>query len=391
VPPPNPCRTCKGPIWSWDTFPAFFHSSDTGSASNNKGGFTNAALATITRYPMVTLEKWQGSAAEPYLYEEDAWVVAAKQIKTINPDITVVVWLDSMRIYTADKKLNPDLGPSCTTGHFGPAQFLETHPEYLLKNISGQPALESWSKCHLFDHTQEIARDFWRDMCLTMTASGFIDGCGADASWQNGLDQAKSWGLSETTATAWRDGHKEMMRMTTEALGDGVLLGKDPWEVGDYVNGALHEGCAAENQTVLTLRNLTQIARAQGRRLIYQCHGGKDNPIDEIAAFLAGAGEYHYYGLGGWEGVGAHGNFSEHWVEGIFGRKLGAPLTDATYDMLTDTWTRAFASGTQVHFNARTKKGAISWGNATTTPIAAVSSGQEAQPKSTRKGEKRLH
>ena len=28
-----------------------------------------------------------------------------------------------------------------------------------------------------------------------------------------------------------------MMRMTTEALADGVLLGKDPWEVGDYVNG----------------------------------------------------------------------------------------------------------------------------------------------------------
>ena len=36
-----------------------------------------------------------------------------------------------------------------------------------------------------------------------------------------------------------------MLRNTTALLGEGVLLGKDPWEVGDYVNGALHEGCAA--------------------------------------------------------------------------------------------------------------------------------------------------
>lgn len=37
---------------------------------------------------------------EPYTWEEDAWVAAAKQIKDINPDIAVVVWFDSFRIYT---------------------------------------------------------------------------------------------------------------------------------------------------------------------------------------------------------------------------------------------------------------------------------------------------
>ena len=66
--------------------------------------------------------------------------------------------------------------------------------------------------------------------------------------------------------------------------------GKDPWEVGDYVNGALHEGCTATNETILTLRNLTRIAQqGQGRRLIYQCHGTGSH--DSIAAFLVGAGE----------------------------------------------------------------------------------------------------
>jgi hypothetical protein len=49
-----------------------------------------------------------------------------------------------------------------------------------------------------------------------------------------------------------------------------VLLGKDPWEVGDYVNGALHEGCAAANDTINTLRNLTARAESLGKRLVYQ-------------------------------------------------------------------------------------------------------------------------
>lgn len=309
---------------------------------------------------MATIEKWQGSDITPYIYEEDAWLVAAKQIKQRSPNTTVIVWLDSFRIYTANKTLNPDLGHACTTGHFRPARFLETHTEYLLKNITGQPALESWSKCHIFDHTKAEVRNFWRDMCLSMTSSGVIDGCGADASWQTGVDQAQKWHLDNATAEAWDAGHKAMMRMTTEALGDGVLLGKDPWEVGDYVNGALHEGCAANNDTIITLRNLTAIAKKQGRRLIYQCHGHGN--IDEIAAFLSGVGEYHYYGFGGWRGTGKWGNFSDHWLPGVFDRHLGQPNSDATYDQRTDTWSRGFSSGTRVTFNAKTNKGTIVWG-----------------------------
>lgn len=313
----------------------------------------------------VDLVRWQGAGVKPYIYEEDAWVVAATQIKKRNPNITVVVWLDSFRIYTADHRLNPDLGKACTTGHFRPAEFLETHPEYLLKNTSGLPALESWSKCHIFDHTKQIARDYWRDMCLRMTASGVIDGCGADASWQDGVDQASGWHIDDKTAVAWRDGHKAMMRETTKALGDGVLLGKDPWEVGDYVNGALHEGCAANNLTINTLRNLTAFANSGhatvgGHRLVYQCHSN-DASINSIAAFLCGAGEYHYFGLGGWND-GGRGNFSGHWVDGVFGQPLGTPQGDAVYDSNTHTWSRRFASGTQVTFDAVENKGTIVWG-----------------------------
>lgn len=35
----------------------------------------------MKHFPLVTLEKWQGDAVTPYMWEEDAWVVAAKQVR----------------------------------------------------------------------------------------------------------------------------------------------------------------------------------------------------------------------------------------------------------------------------------------------------------------------
>ena len=58
APPPNPCTTCRGPVWDWEKFPAFFHSSDRNGSAG--GGFTDPALDTIARFPMATIEKWQG-------------------------------------------------------------------------------------------------------------------------------------------------------------------------------------------------------------------------------------------------------------------------------------------------------------------------------------------
>jgi len=373
------CPTCTSPTWSWDTLPAFFHSSE---HNGPKGGFSSIAMKTISKFPMVTIEKWQGDRVEPSIFEEQAWLVAARQIKQSSPKTTVIVWLDSLRIYTADKSLNPDIKGECTEGHFQPAEWLETGGKmdgkadpssvYLLKNSSGLPALETSSGCHIFDHTQAIAREYWTTMCLNLTKSGVIDGCGADASWQNGVDQAQKWGLTPAMAAQWGMGHKQMMRNTTALLGDGVLLGKDPWEVGDYVNGALHEGCPAVNATILTLQNLTARAASMGKRLIYQCHGGHnlvdetsssgqschgEGFVDEIAAFLIGAGEYHYFGCGGWNGGP---DFTNH-RPAEMDKKLGAPKGPGVYNSLAGKWTREFASGTKVIFDPKTKKGTITW------------------------------
>ena len=91
------CTTCKGPVWSWDVFPAFLHGA---SQRGPGGGFDPEDLALIAKFPLVTMEKWQGAGVNPPIFEEQAWVTAATQIKKANPATTVIVWLDSFRICT---------------------------------------------------------------------------------------------------------------------------------------------------------------------------------------------------------------------------------------------------------------------------------------------------
>jgi hypothetical protein len=48
---------------------------------------------------------------------------------------------------------------------------------FVFSTGTGLPALESWSGCHIFNHNNAKARQYWTDMCLNMTRSGVIDGC----------------------------------------------------------------------------------------------------------------------------------------------------------------------------------------------------------------------
>ena len=72
-----------------------------------------------------------------------------------------------------------------------PADFLMTHAEeYLVYNASGQPAVEPWSGCYIYGFHRPEVRDYWGEHCLNLTATGYVDGCGADASWQV---RAETW------------------------------------------------------------------------------------------------------------------------------------------------------------------------------------------------------
>ena len=92
------CTTCRGPVHSWDHIPLSFHWSS--AQTDSTGEFSAEDLETIVKFPLVTIEKWQGSAAPEFLWEETAWAAAAKQIKLASPNTSVAVWMDTMLIYT---------------------------------------------------------------------------------------------------------------------------------------------------------------------------------------------------------------------------------------------------------------------------------------------------
>jgi hypothetical protein len=146
-------------------------------------------LATISRFGLVTIEKWQGSQAADkhgtpvFLWEEIAMINAAKQVKAGRQNVSVIAWLDSVQIYTGwvfpynltscahcsiDPKAhnqlvnhtyNPDV--YAVQGHSRSAEYMEQRPELLLHNTSGQPAL-GWGNLHIYDHrkaeVQQVSR-----------------------------------------------------------------------------------------------------------------------------------------------------------------------------------------------------------------------------------------
>ena len=111
------------------------------------------------------------------------------------------------------------------------------------------------------------------------------------------------------------------------------------------------------------LQTATATARELNATYVYNCHSTckqkEDGCTDAVAAFLIGAGEYHYFGLGAWEDE--NGDFSGHWIDGLFNRPLGAPVGEATYNTSSGVWRRAFATGTVVLFNTTSNTGSIAW------------------------------
>ena len=389
------CKTCIHPRHSWDTIPVSFHSAR--DKSNDLGEFTQADMEIITKFPLVTIEKWQGWLAEDsanrsvFLWEQEAMVNAARQIKKASPQTSVIVWFDTMLVYTGwnvdpsnktvNTTLNPDANAQCATGHFINAEYLERAGKSLLlrnktKDSDGKAmlAITQYGHCHVYDHSQPAARNYWQSMCLNMTASGVIDGCGADFSAMGGnrwsdhtpAQIAQDLGLDLQSATAWAAGHRQMMKDTQVALGNGLLVGKDGAELGDHVNAVIDEsGCYRRNSTVNNLRALTQRRKENlpaSQQWVYQCHG-RDFTNHTLAAFLAGAGDGHYLTVGSW-----HGGAQGHWSNDL-SRPLGPPLAEATYN--GTSWHREFESGTKViftpHTNAKGRDmggvGEIIWGN----------------------------
>merc|ERR1711900_64899 len=93
--PSNPGRPT--PFWSWATLPLAFH------GANRTGMYTEVALQQLSRYSMVTLEKWYTACAAkgpvqsgPECDVEDKMFTTFRRLKSLNPKVTTVMYLNSL-------------------------------------------------------------------------------------------------------------------------------------------------------------------------------------------------------------------------------------------------------------------------------------------------------
>lgn len=342
------------PKFNTSTIPVFFHSS-----VMNTSVFTDTDLQLIAKFPAVTIEKWMGCADFNYNNgippsQFTATLLTSQALKQLNPDISVFIWLDSLRIYS-NKTYDPDAinidDQFCVRNDVTP--FLETNPPYLLMNSTNQPALESFCHFHVWNHNNINARNLWRDVCVNLTVDG-LDGCGSDASQQNGTYIR---GLTPEITDEWTTNHVYAVANTTQAVQarGGVVLGKIVEQLGVSTNGVLQEGCVASNATIQNLQLATALSLRDNTPYVYECHS--NGTPDDMAAFLIGFGTNQYYGYGPWyTTVGGIWSWPPE-----FDYPLGEPLTPGIYDSTTATWSRQFSSGTKVTFNAKTNTGTINW------------------------------
>lgn len=183
-------------------------------------------------------------------FVEDHTLAALKQLKQRNPNITTIFYHDTGRMWTNDQPSAghgaPDSGrvPAQNTKYWNPTVYraddaiVRDNPEWLLKNNTSGFVYDHYANNHVYDQSQQVVQDYWIDICLNATATGWADGCFGDYASMGGNDPAmpgqkasvgvagvmKSWNLSEASAKAWVNGHQAALSTLKAALGNGTLV-----------------------------------------------------------------------------------------------------------------------------------------------------------------------
>ena len=140
----------------------------------------------------------------------------------------------------------PDSGrvPPQSTKYWNPTVYradnaiVRNNPEWLLKNNTSGYVYDHYANNHIYDHSKQAVQDYWIEICLNATATGWADGCFGDYASMGGNDPAmpgqkasvgvagvmKSWNLTEASAEAWVNGHQAALSALKKALGKGTLV-----------------------------------------------------------------------------------------------------------------------------------------------------------------------
>ena len=325
----------KLPMFSWDTLPVYFHS------SNASGPYTEESLKTIAKFQMVTIEKWQ-SYLVPGVDDEDAMMHFMKKVKDINPNTATYFYMGAFA----------DL-PEMTRM----AREFAQHPDWYLRDSSGTKVMRKTSKIsfYIFDLSNPDVRQWWQNTCLNALKATNGDGCFCDSSQQ--VNMTFEPPLSPEEEKAFGDSLVQLTKEVQNALGDDkLLIGKVANQ--SYVKAVQIEFFKPNNDSIVELMlgvEVGQVVQVHVPVYLDICNG---DLTDYIAAFLIGAGEYSYFGCGRWNT--SNDDTSAFIWRPEYDKPLGAPTGPATYR--NGVWKRKFSRGTSVKFDTTTKTGTIEWG-----------------------------
>jgi len=332
------------PSFSWDTVGhmVFYHS------CNYTGPYTDEALQTVVKFPMVTIEKGQ-QVFDDAGYAEDTIVETLRRVKKLNPNISTIFYYNSVLDWPFYRLHE---------------EFIQ-HPEWALPSGKGdgKPCLMTGDRTfpnHTnmlgFDFSQSVVRDFWASECINMTKTGFVDGCFSDRAVS---EPACPFATKEAQA-AYDAGHLKVHQELQEQLGNGVLIANHAYTMPG-VSATQIESFAADEDSIILLNQSAALGK------LVQAHAGysedssdnhcSNNVEQALAAFLIGARENSFFGCSRSWNVDTD-PVADVWHE-EYDRPLGAPTGFAVKN--GDVWTRTFSSGTVVTFNAANSTGHIAW------------------------------
>ncbi len=360
------------PAFSWDRVPQYMH-------IRKAKKFTDAEIAYLASFPLVTFEKTTGFQA--FQSTEDGTLAAARAVKKINPSARILYYRNVIVHY----------------GTYKANDGIEKIPDAFLTGSEGKTQLIR-KKMRAYDLSNSEVRDWWVGHAKEVCSDPAIDGLFLDGVVKVLRPGFLEKDIGKDKKAAVRAGYETMMRETREALGpDKILLANvlraglpDSSSVelkrfdGSYIEGFEH-GTTPEkrNENVAKGIEAFQKAAREGSLIAFTAglsglndEEGDMNPqgTDEIrkgleendkynkrftyllALFLVCAEEHSYF----LAHDGYRSDTSKVWMKRPpeLERPLGAPKGPAVRDGFT--YTREFAHA-KVRVDIENEAGEIEW------------------------------
>ncbi len=362
---------------------------DSGNGIRQFGFLTITARDSLTEdqitflaktYSIITLNKYPGVNDRLPVMQEISRL--AEKLKSLNPDIQVLCYLNSVIAVP---------GSPPTNG------FLK-HPEWALKDTAGKPILIRNLKN--YDMRNPVVREYWSESCLEMVSHPSIDGVFVDAIPKFGMRNHPDTrdALTGSNSDALSHGAYELLRQTREVLGpdklmifNGIRGDTAGWADGGMKYLDHTSGCLVEHFCAFTTRDpetgrlkkemvakdieLIRKASEMGKLVLVKgwpgnwswlSAGFRELPLSDrkaigekhldfsLAAYLIAAGRNCYFEYS--YGYRFDGGIFDHYklLDRATGQALGAAVRKGY------TYTRAYANCT-VRLDLENEEAEINW------------------------------